>query len=883
VAVSYLVLYGALLVATRGLPYVCDNNESFCSFCHAYNLYHFDFSRSCGLTDEACSPHAEAHPYVHTHQGNFPRLYSFLIYVLGARGIESQIVITTFTIGLLALFFAYHFFARLVTPLFGLVTCLLLMTDYVMFAQWQVNTYRVWHGFFVFSSLLCVQGLGGARPRIWRWLTLLNFLGLFYYELVFVFFVCVTSLLYALYLYRRTPRVVLAGLLWGGAGGVLALGILFVQLTAYMGVKNVLQDARLTIHSRQFTPTDRPASEELLAFYRQHHIAFFPNFVDGRTLLNARAFLLSLSRYHLLPYTPILSVVLLTVFLGWFQGVLWKRQDGRQGGVWERVHGFALVRWIMTACKAIVLSACGAKLFLALAPAWLPRLSSLGLPTGVRSLTGAAVMGGAGLSLVVTWLATHRWWGFGRMSAVRVASAGLALLALAWVIRHQDELFDPNYAPIWLTMTRRWYVQALAHLSLLTAAGMMAVLVIEPTRLLERKTLAGLGRLLPVLLCGLAGYGAAYRLASGYVYSGYSSRWLSFLVFFTIPALASGAYVVLLVLLRGVRLLRQPWQITAHGGSVISPRTQPLPRLAGVALPTLSTAVLFFWATGFWIALQSLYVVLMPPDHFDVLRLLREPPFAGASFASSAYALPIGMSTGEWAVLDPELYTGRIQFGAGEYVVARDKTFLWLADRERNAAYEKPDYYLIFNYQAVYSVSAKLARRHGRDVPQPGPPKDLIGRPSPDRPAVLNHRIVAADPTGRERWAIVKLDWDFPPTLAPLPGKDPAERVRLEVEAGTEGWIVTVNYRYAHQEGKLEAGSLVELHGLDESCTVQREQVQRGRAVFRLPRSWTGNLRASVIPRTATRSGTVYWSNCVNVGVGSVRGCTLRGSGSVSP
>lgn len=46
---------------------------------------------------------------------------------------------TTFTIGLAVIAMAYTFFARRVNPVFGLIAGLVLITDYVFFAQWQVN------------------------------------------------------------------------------------------------------------------------------------------------------------------------------------------------------------------------------------------------------------------------------------------------------------------------------------------------------------------------------------------------------------------------------------------------------------------------------------------------------------------------------------------------------------------------------------------------------------------------------------------------------------------------------------------------------------------------------------------------------------------------
>src|SRR5687768_5338062 len=84
-AVVYFALYGAFLVYADFLPYVTDNNETFSSIVHAANIYHFGVAQTFGLTDEAYGLSAAAHPYVYTHQGNFPRFFALALYALGAR------------------------------------------------------------------------------------------------------------------------------------------------------------------------------------------------------------------------------------------------------------------------------------------------------------------------------------------------------------------------------------------------------------------------------------------------------------------------------------------------------------------------------------------------------------------------------------------------------------------------------------------------------------------------------------------------------------------------------------------------------------------------------------------------------------------------------
>ena len=159
----YVLWYGAILWMADGVPYVMDANETFSSLWHARNLVDHGFALTAGLADEVFSPHAAAHPFVHTHQGNFPRVFATLIYLLGARSPASQIVLTTFLVGGVSVAMMYRLLAKVVAPAFAVLACLLLLTDYVLYAQWQVVTYRVWHGFFFFSSLLLAQNAGGRR------------------------------------------------------------------------------------------------------------------------------------------------------------------------------------------------------------------------------------------------------------------------------------------------------------------------------------------------------------------------------------------------------------------------------------------------------------------------------------------------------------------------------------------------------------------------------------------------------------------------------------------------------------------------------------------------------------------------------------------------
>jgi len=309
ILITYLVWYSFLIVRGHGIPYVMDNNESFSSLNHAYNLWNFDFFRSYGVTDEAVSPDPAAHPVGHTHQGNFPRLFAFVLYALGARSIESQIWITTMTIGIASVLMSYCFFRRLAGALFATIAVLLLITDYLMFAQWQVNTYRVWHGFLLFAALLTVRGFSEWPRRWWVIATVLTYAALFYGELVFAAFVTFTVAFYTVWTYRRAPgSVVLVGIAQG-AGAALGLATVILQLVLYLGWQDFLTDLRLTLTARNFAPDDTEFITTLRNFYQTRNIAFFYNIQSSDQFAGLVTSLRFFSQYVLQTSTPFLSLL----------------------------------------------------------------------------------------------------------------------------------------------------------------------------------------------------------------------------------------------------------------------------------------------------------------------------------------------------------------------------------------------------------------------------------------------------------------------------------------------------------------------------------------------------------------------------------------------
>ena len=251
-ALIYVVLVTLYLVQYQGIPYVFDNNESFSSIIHAKNLIGFDFFKTFGLTDESYGILEAAHPYVYTHQGNFPRLYVALLYVLGLKSIEWQIISHLVTINTIALYFAYSYFSKKISPLFALIYCLILLTDYVMNFQWQFNTWRVWHCFFMFSSLMLVEKYNETENKFYIPLLLVfNFIALAYYEITYAIFIIVlTSVLFIFKL--RKLKLWFKPVALIGIGSALGFGALIIQSILYFGgLSGFLSDLSLTRWSLQ--------------------------------------------------------------------------------------------------------------------------------------------------------------------------------------------------------------------------------------------------------------------------------------------------------------------------------------------------------------------------------------------------------------------------------------------------------------------------------------------------------------------------------------------------------------------------------------------------------------------------------------------------------
>jgi hypothetical protein len=739
----YVMTYGGLLVHTRGLPYVMDNNESFSAFVHASNLYHFPIARTVGLTDEAFSPHEAAHPYVYTHQGNFPRLYAFALYVLGARTVESQIIITTFTVGVVALIVMYRYFVAVAGALFATIACAIALTDYVFFIQWHVNTFRVWHALFFFLALLCVHGVDGTHSRRWLVATVFVFAAMFYFELVFATFVAIMAGLYAGMRFAKRPRVLV--FCWAAqlAGAALAVAVLVAQLVSYLGWSDFVQDLRLTYSVRNFGAGDASSIDKVREFVESRRLVFWFNFAPQEYGRSPGEVLASIARGYFTVFTPTLWYCVAILVAGWTAGLRSPRP--RTVVRDEPVRRVSSARGISSDILWALLLVVALTRFLVAVLSTDVRTGSVSTPGGLAtsSLIVPVLVAALILAAGLTRVTTGRWWNFGGLIGRRGALAVAVLLAAEHILVNSQSLFDPTFAPLWLRIHEPWLPAWAAQLLVVGVAIVAVLLTLDgiPHSGARRPAFAAF------LVSGCIAYTAIYALSPGYIHSGYLARSTPFFSFVLYGCLAL--------------VIHASWRTASHSvarASALAATYRQRPRAVALRTAAVCAALPLVLGLAFWAKMQTTYAQLLPATHFTFMKRLAEPPFRGASFAASTYAAPVFAFTGQWAYFDTRLAQpdgGLVEKSASGYRANRDAdSYLWLADRRHNADYLRPSYFLCFAYQDLGTAMRRIMGTE-KGCALAG----VVKYADSPEPMTVADTIVARDGNDEFAWAIVKLDW----------------------------------------------------------------------------------------------------------------------------
>lgn len=867
--------FGWFMVRSSFVPYVMDGNETFSVWWHSHNLYSFSFWKSFGLTDESYGVTEASHPFFHTHQGNMPRLFGFLIYALGARTVESQVLVTTLIIGNLTLYFCFASIARIARPVIAFVFCLFLFSDYLLLAQWHVVTYRVWYGFLFFGSLFAISSAHRADGRIWPYaLQGALFFLLFYFELVFAVYISIIAGLYVLWIHRKSWRRIAALYAVQLVMGLSAIGLLLLQNVLVFGLDVVKADFATTFFARNASSagTTFAAVEE---FFRNHNIVFWNNFRDGTQLRTMGAFVQSIGTNIFQIWTPPFFLLVAIPFLGVlisflesqfragplsmqsrsvrFVGVRVVEPDGASSAFSVNLVYNRDVNFLPPSRFAEVrLEGPGAsgRTFSLKIPALLARVSfwrTVGLicvaALAIRAVTAPGALVGLApdrvglfpwtailcLSVAISFGLLAVGYLTARPQLMIVGRASLCLALSAGVIINNHGMFNQSYSGTWITLFESGKVRVILRIAIVAAlAGATVMAAVGATKSFGTASRAGIRAAIIFMIISFAGYTAVYLLSPGYVISGYAERYAPFAIYFLsmLPALALYALVV-----AGGRLRR--W---------VGAKFPNLAPSGRVAIP----AVLACFVTVpvvLWITVQFYYVRLFPPDHLAFLKILRSPPFHNATFAVNNYAAPAAYYSGNWAYFDTMIGYAGFDRDGSSYKRLTDRSMVWLADWKSNSEYVRPQYYLCMPGRTFASVLLD------RDPAGQGLPFRFCN----DAPIVAQklpfpHPLMASDTLPPKFWSIVALDWHGPTINA----------VEAAVDLTDDRWTVSASMDLqADPKYPVTSSSLELLAGAPESgCDVPDQDlklIQQNESGSRLmlPAGFRGPFRVRAKARSA--------------------------------
>ena len=266
----------AMWLATGGLPYNTDSNESFSAFVQGQNMLKFNPWANAFLPDDATAKHAGAHPFTYTHGPNLPRYFSAAMSLLGLQSLEIQILVSAFIATLLSVWFIAKGFPEPLPGMpgnygitLGMLIAALFATDFIGTLQFLGNLWRAWHFPLFWGCIWAVR----TRPHWIVGFTL--FFLVFQLEFLFALFTAATSLVYLLLIYRSKPSTLLKkehiALFLGAAASVL---FFTGQLIAFYGWDGFLFDLKTTYVARN---TNSIEWETIRQFYEAKAIMMWPS------------------------------------------------------------------------------------------------------------------------------------------------------------------------------------------------------------------------------------------------------------------------------------------------------------------------------------------------------------------------------------------------------------------------------------------------------------------------------------------------------------------------------------------------------------------------------------------------------------------------------
>jgi hypothetical protein len=918
--------FGWFMVRSSFVPYVMDGNETFSVWWHAHNLYTFSFWKSFGLTDESYGVTEASHPFFHTHQGNMPRLFGFLIYALGARTVEAQVLVTTLIIGNLTLFFCYASIAKVTRPAIALIFCLFLFSDYLLYAQWHVVTYRVWYGFLFFGTLFAISS-ASAENRIWPYLLLgVLFFLLFYFELVFAGYVSIVAGFLGLWLHWGKPKRIAKLYSIQVMGLVTGVGLLFVQLVLALGFDVVKADFSTTFLARN-AAVSGDATSSVGAFFRDHNIVFWMNFRDGSLLRAISAFLRSIGTAVFQIWTPAFYVLVAAPFVGvmasFFErgpnwpGFKYSAAPARaptdnlaaSGNLGRPIFGplgilvqYAGVAAISAGVCLVVLEMLKSGLLFGIpvtSPVSYPRwilvaamnTSLVALfagyffgPSAVRVPTPPTSIFFLLLTVVCTALVIFEVplpSLIGRMT-VRpdlTMTLGLIAMSLSGAVLAVGYFVIPSLLPVLrgtIACVLISFIVAKSPLLFDQNYSDIWLTLFENSRVRIVVRIAALiaaGTGISVAFFGARrSFGPSWRAAIGRAMALFLVAFAGYAVIYVLsPGYVLSGYaerlapfaIFFLIFIPAIAVCAMA--VAGHRCWIWFLRSEgQTGQVAGRVI--VPTCLVFAVATIclLWVRVQTYYASILPPNHAAFAKSLSLPPFAGASFAVNNYAAVVAYYTRSWAYIDGTLARPSIDPLGSVDERLTDRTYHWFADWNSNGKYRHPRYYACMKMPTFDSV---LALRDPKRFGQRFSFCDSEAAAWANSP--FYDRVIASDAAPARFWSVVWLGGVRPEILD----------ISTSVQSRGGEWSVEGKLAVKSSPAYPVTSRTVELlTGSDAACDATEAglkvvQTRTDDAPFRLPLNFVGRfqLRAQVessANESEFRSGDVWISRPNGTGTG---------------
>ena len=836
ILILFIAMATAMIVVGHGLPYVMDGNETYSSILHARNILHFGIDRSAGLADDATGLMAEAHPVVHTHQGNFPRVFATLLYWLGARSPEAQIILTTLLIGVSCIALLMQTLRQYLGGGIAVWALIFLITDYIFFDQWALVTYRIWLPMLLACALAithywhhAVQDAPAKRRRILAAAFVL-YVCMFYFELIFMTFIAVTAGVWNLWLNRKQflHAVKLVGVQLAGA--ITGAGLVVVQLIHYLGWDGFLIDFRLTYLARNEGVDSAKEEEVFQAFAEKYNTASFHNFQDGSVYRTISFFKQMIFKYGLELYSPTFAYAIILLALSGIIALYWKRGSVRRPEWFVAgLAALSILSWMappstimLTLIIALIVGSTfglrtdteGTRIRIFEACVFLliclmPLLLGFGsnpfflgfddhFSLQAFDMIMVAIFGTLLIALPLIKRAASRRFGKRTIALDAVIRGGCVLTFASIFARYHYALSDQAWAPLWFHSFLPPLLQRLFLLLVTIGAAVVAMFSPQMDPADHEALLPKINRVLLFLGCFAVGLISVQILFPGYLYSGYMVR--SHNILFLPFALMIGTVVwLLLAVAKNIAKLAS----TDGSGRLLS-------SIIYAAVATLCM---------FWFGAQATIATALPPTgFFGLANALRALP-AGATIVSNNYTAPFTVLTSNWSYIDAAFAGAEILRDTEKgYRYPADHSLLWQVDRATNAAYARPSYYVCF-YQPDLSVALQQVdpQYQARSCKTSGLARLALQKQDGIWPE--NEVVATGEPD--HHWMVIKLDWDFSPYLA--------APITLNVIPSGASTHLDIGYQYRQQDNVPETKTQAAIYAIERdggNCSLTEQSIE---------------------------------------------------------